>query len=411
MDDSAVGTLVVCGLPESGRLRVQRRDGVKTTLADVYGAPELLYATPAPPDGERGPLSAALPHWPGEEVIIDPPGDANDCVALCIAALLLIELRHDDSLTQLIIPRLGRAGDVLSALAASPLHAAVALLASTNTGECVLLAVRDLMREATIAARAEGDPWHVPRPAAERVVEPHTRVPLGAAANLLNTLPWRIPLVVHHAGRREQRYELGGNIAFATPLALLVRDGHMSILLPGGLNAVNARGPLSAPSCTSSEGRHPSLLLVGGDAETATASPSAGSRAWQEANGAALIEAACSDDAERQLPAVTQIRKLLSIEGSPPLEEVIATGGVSRLVQLMQGGDNPMLQFESAWALTNIASGTSEHTLVVIDNGAIPAFVRLLGSANDDAREQVRGRTLPCRLQRSRPPPCPTRTS
>ena len=62
MDDSAVGTLVVCGLPESGRLRVQRRDGVKTTLADVYGAPELLYATPAPPDGERGPLSAALPH-------------------------------------------------------------------------------------------------------------------------------------------------------------------------------------------------------------------------------------------------------------------------------------------------------------------------------------------------------------
>ena len=60
MDHS--GTLLVCGLPESGRLRVQRREGVKTTLADVYGAPELLYATPAPPDGERGPLSAALPH-------------------------------------------------------------------------------------------------------------------------------------------------------------------------------------------------------------------------------------------------------------------------------------------------------------------------------------------------------------
>ena len=117
--------------------------------------------------------------------------------------------------------------------------------------------------------------------------------------------------------------------------------------------------------------------------------PTVGSQAWAEANPQALVDGVHSDDPNMQLPAVTQFRKLLSIERSPPIEEVIAAGVVPRFVQFLQCGDNPMLQFEAAWALTNIASGTSEHTRVVIANGAVPIFVQLLMSPNDDVREQA----------------------
>ncbi|XP_031266449.1 importin subunit alpha-1a-like [Pistacia vera] len=103
----------------------------------------------------------------------------------------------------------------------------------------------------------------------------------------------------------------------------------------------------------------------------------------------AMVAGVWTDDGNLQLEATTQFRKLLSIEHSPPIEEVIQAGVVPRFVEFLMREDFPQLQFEAAWVLKNIASGTSENTRVVIDHGAVPIFVKLLGSPSDDVREQA----------------------
>ncbi|KAI9196577.1 hypothetical protein LWI28_025123 [Acer negundo] len=102
-----------------------------------------------------------------------------------------------------------------------------------------------------------------------------------------------------------------------------------------------------------------------------------------------MVSGVWSNENNLQLEATTQFRKMLSIERSPPIEEVIQSGVVPRFVEFLMREDFPQLQFEAAWALTNIASGTSENTKVVIEHGAVPIFVKLLASSNDDVREQA----------------------
>ncbi|OEH80510.1 importin alpha [Cyclospora cayetanensis] len=75
-----------------------------------------------------------------------------------------------------------------------------------------------------------------------------------------------------------------------------------------------------------------------------------------------LMAALASGNPDAELQATQLFRRALSIEHNPPIQLVIDAGAVPHFVRFLSMTGRENLQFEAAWALTNIASGTQEQT-------------------------------------------------
>jgi len=93
--------------------------------------------------------------------------------------------------------------------------------------------------------------------------------------------------------------------------------------------------------------------------------------------------------AEQRLAITTDLRRLVSRTKQAPIQQSIDAGFVPLMIRYCTMTDDPKLQFEAAWVLTNIASGTSSQTQAVVDNGAVPVFLELLRNGEPDTQEQV----------------------
>lgn len=96
-----------------------------------------------------------------------------------------------------------------------------------------------------------------------------------------------------------------------------------------------------------------------------------------------------ASDGNEPLLAVSSLRKLLSVQADPPIQQVIDAGFLPQLLGWMQRSDLPVFQYEACWALTNIASGSHEHAEALVLRGVLPLIYMLLESADVNVREQA----------------------
>lgn len=102
----------------------------------------------------------------------------------------------------------------------------------------------------------------------------------------------------------------------------------------------------------------------------------------------ALCKMIYSEDQTIKLMACVGLRRLLSIENTPPIQAVIDANLVQVFIELLHYRI-PKFQFEAAWCLTNIASGTTDHVNNLIEKNVLHHFIQLLESPHIEVVEQV----------------------
>lgn len=96
-----------------------------------------------------------------------------------------------------------------------------------------------------------------------------------------------------------------------------------------------------------------------------------------------------SADTAANRAGIIIIRKMLAVDRVPPIQEVVDAGAIPYLVRFLDMDAHPQLQHDAAWALCNIAVGTSAQCQAVVDGGCVDKLVRLLRSPDANVAEKA----------------------
>eukprot|EP00051_Salpingoeca_urceolata_P021194 m.327763 g.327763 ORF g.327763 m.327763 type:complete len:496 (+) comp19749_c0_seq2:132-1619(+) len=87
------------------------------------------------------------------------------------------------------------------------------------------------------------------------------------------------------------------------------------------------------------------------------------------------------------LTHLSRVRRCLSRDRDPPIDAVLESGALPIMVRCLREHVQATTLFEALWCITNIASGTHEHTIAVVESGAATEAVTIL--ADPDAQPDV----------------------
>ena len=95
-----------------------------------------------------------------------------------------------------------------------------------------------------------------------------------------------------------------------------------------------------------------------------------------------------SQNIDEKFKGLIGLRKLLSIESTAPIQEIIDLNIVPELINLL---DNPLYEFkyEATYCLCNIASGTPDQAKTIIIYGGIPKILNLLDCSIEEIKSQT----------------------
>jgi importin subunit alpha-1 len=91
-----------------------------------------------------------------------------------------------------------------------------------------------------------------------------------------------------------------------------------------------------------------------------------------------LVKLLYSDDILDRHQAIIGIRKILSLNESPPISLVFDHNILPIIIEYMKQDIYPHLRLEATWCVSNIGTGSSEDVMALVENGVLPLLIQFL---------------------------------